>query len=81
MILAFFVILAFVDYAGGSGWPGEVGLSKSSLVPNFGLFCLDNRPWTKLQLKAKCTNPFPSMLAWKSPKGQENDKQVRENCD
>ena len=69
-----------VDNARGSGLPGEVGISESLLVPVFALSCLDNRPWTKLQLKAKCTNPFPSMLAWKSPKGQENNKQVRENC-
>ena len=71
------MILDLVDYTGGSGWPAKVGLSESFLVPIFALFCLDNRPWAELQLKAKCTNPFPSKLAGQSTKGQQNNKQVR----
>ena len=73
-----FVILELVDNARGRGLPGKVGLSESLLVPVSALFCLDNRPWPELQLKAKCTkNSFPSKLAGQSTKGQQNNKQVR----
>ena len=73
------MILEVADNAGGSGLgPGKVGLSESLLGPLLPFACLDNRPWTELQLKDKCTkNSFPSKLVGQSPKGQQHNKQVR----
>ena len=72
------MILELVDNARGGRVPDKVGLSESLLVPVSALVCLDNRPWPELQLKAKCAkNSFPSELAGESPKGQQNNKQVR----